>query len=157
MRVKNSSIDWHLSLEQATCRQLESKVDQNLPLIVLMLTQSLFYSWDVAPHFQALQKFRSGCFLGLHLPSSRVSPSHDAQSPNQRKNICAVIWCVTRGKIRLSYMWWQPPHLSEPLKAANRLIVPRSIFMTLPQPLFIPHCDVISSIHVTSICKRTWL
>lgn len=50
---------------------------------------------------------------------------------------------------------YRPPnYLSEPFKAANRLTVSRSIFKTLPQPFLIPHSDIVTGIHVPSICER---
>lgn len=45
-------------------------------------------------------------------------------------------------------------HLSKLLKVSNSLTVPRSIFQSLPQPVFISHSDIVTSIHVTSVCKK---
>lgn len=65
---------------------------------------------------------------------------------------------IVRDILGANYRQWQPPYLSEPLKAADRLAGSRSIFKTLPQPLFIPHSDVVTGIHVTPIFEsENWV
>lgn len=114
-----------------------------------MPTQSLFCSWDVGPRSQELQKFQPDCVPTLHHPSIPAFPSHDDQSPKQKKKTFEN--CSYR-QIRSKLT--HDPYLSEPFKAANSLTVSRSIFKTVPQPFFITHSDIIPGIHVTSICER---
>lgn len=78
---------------------------------------------------------------------------HTTSNTLPKGNIVSLV--ETEGE---KYPQWQISYLSEPLKAANRLTGSSSISKTFPQPLFIPHPDIVTGIHVTSICKtQKWV
>lgn len=129
-----------------------------LIVIVSKHTQSLFCNWDVGLHSQALQESQPDYDPSLHHPSSPVFPSHDGQIPKFKNIEKKMSNLHTQVMIEYSgYEIFMPhPYLGEPLKAANRLIVSGCIFKTLPQPFLISHSDIVTCVHVTTICERKY-